>query len=97
VNWKRRALVPILSLALIVGACGDDGEAEAEREQVVQMLERLNKSRILALCITDQWDGEYAPEDLQPMIDARGDFSSVNFQLIEDLVLAEQACAKKDS
>lgn len=96
-NWKRRALVPILSLALIVGACGDDGEAAEQREQVVQMLERLNKSRILAICIADQWGGEYTPEDLQPMIDARGDFSSVNFQLIEDLVVAEQECGKEDS
>ena len=95
-NWKRRALVPILLLALVVGACGDDGEAEAQREQVVQMLERINKSRILASCIADEWDGQYTAEDLQPLIDARNDYSSVDFDLIEDLVLAEQECSKKD-
>lgn len=96
-NWKRCALVPILSLALVVGACGGDGESEEEREAVVQMLERLNKSRILASCIADEWDGLYTAEDLQPMIDARNDFSGVDFELIEDMVLAEQKCAKDDS
>lgn len=96
-TWKRRALIPLLTLALALGACGGDGESEADREAVVQMLERLNKSRIMASCIADQWDGEYAAEDLQPMIDARGDFSSVDFQLIEDLVLAEQECSRDDS
>ena len=97
-TWKRRALVPILSLALAFGACGGDGESEEEREAVVQMLERLNKSRILALCIADEWDGLYTAEDLQPMIDARGAFSGdVDFELIEDMVLAERKCAKEDS
>lgn len=93
-TWKRRALVPILSLALVVGACGDAGESAQEREAVVQMLERLNKSRILAVCIADEWNGLYAAEDLQPMIDSRGDFSTVSFQLIEDIVVAERDCKK---
>ncbi|NND02259.1 MAG: hypothetical protein HKN91_05680 [Acidimicrobiia bacterium] len=96
-NWKRRALVPILSFALIVGACGDEGETPEQREGVVQMLERLGKSRILASCITEQLDGTYTAEDLQPMIDSRGDFSTVDFQLLEDLVLAERKCNEDDS
>ncbi len=95
-TWKRRALVPILSLALVSGACGGGGESPEDREAVVQMLERLNKSRILALCIADDWDGQYTAADLQPMIDARGNFGGVDFQLIEDMVLAEQKCTKGD-
>lgn len=93
VTRKRRALIAVSALALALSSCGGGGESDEQREAVVGMLERLGRSRIVAECIAEEWDGMYTQQDLQPMIDARGDMSNVDFQLIEDLVSAEADCS----
>lgn len=93
---KRRALLPVLVLVFGLAACGGGGESDEARAAVVQMLERLGNGRNLAECIAEQLDGIYTEEDLQPLIDARGDFSTVDFVLLENLVKAEIACTPDD-
>lgn len=97
VTRKRRALIAVLTLVLALTACGDDGESSEERAAVVQMLERLGNGRTLAECMAEQFGGVYAEEDFQPMIDARGDFTSVDFELLEDIVNAQTRCTEDDS
>ena len=36
-------------------------------------------------------------EDFQPLIDGRGDYGKVDFQLLEDMVTAERRCTEDDS
>lgn len=93
VTTKRRALIPMLTLALALTACGGDGVSQEDREELVQMLERLGNGRILAQCVADEFEGVYEAADMQQMIDARNDFSTVDFLLIEDYVKAQKACA----
>lgn len=90
-NRTKRLLTSALAVGLALTACGGDGGAEL-RAEVTQMLERLGRGPNLAECIAERFDGKYAAADFQPMIEARGDLSAVNFQLTEDLVLAERAC-----
>ena len=92
VTLKRRALISVSAIALALSACGGGGESDADREAVVQMIERLGQSRQVAECMAEEWDGEYVAEDLQPMIDARGDMSTVDFQLIEAFTTAQSNC-----
>lgn len=61
------------------------------------MLERLGYGPILADCMVEQLEGVYTEEDLQPLIDGRGDYSGVDFVLLENLVKAEMACEPDDS
>lgn len=81
-----------MTLALTLTACGGGGPSVEDRDQLVQMLERLGNGRNLSECIADEFEGVYVAEDMQPMIDARNDFSTVDFQLLEDMGKARKAC-----
>ena len=93
---RRRALIPLLLIVLSLTGCGDDGESAEEREIVVQMLERLGYGRSVSECMADEFDGAYGQEDLQTMIDARGDMGTVNLQLVEDVSVALSECTSSD-
>lgn len=93
---SRRAIIPVLLVALSLAGCGDDGESAEEREIVVQMLERLGYGRNVSECMAEEFDGAYGQEDLQTMIDARGDFGTVNLQLVEDVSVALSECTSSD-
>lgn len=89
---KRKALIAVFALIFSLSACGDPGESPEDKDAVVQMLERLGHGRAVAECMAKEFDGKYKEADLQPLIDARGDFTTVDFDLVEDLVNARTAC-----
>ena len=93
VTRKRRALLAVLAFVLALTGCGDDGETDEQREAVVQILERLGKSRVLSECIAEEWEGLYVADDLQPLIDSLRTNETVDFKLVEDLVSAEATCS----
>ena len=92
VTRTRRLLTTAVALALALTGCGDDGESPEERAEVVRMLERLTYGRNLSECMADEFDGEVTIEQLQSVIDARGDLSGVDFELTETLIRARDAC-----
>jgi hypothetical protein len=98
VTRTRRYLVVCLALALTLAltGCGDDGESAEERAEVVRMLERLSYGRNLAQCMADEFDGEVTIEQLQSVINARGDLSGIDFELTETMVRARVACEADD-
>ena len=97
VRRNRRVLIPVIALALVLTACGDAGESEEERAEVVQMLERLRYGRNLARCMAEQFDGDVTIEQLQSVIDARDDLSAIDFELTETMVRARTTCEEDDS
>ncbi len=60
------------------------------------MLERLGRSRTVAACMADEFDGEYEAADFQPLIDGRGDYTDVDLVLLEQMVSAERKCTDDD-
>jgi ABC-type glycerol-3-phosphate transport system substrate-binding protein len=94
---RSRFTLWALALALVLAACGGDDESEASRAAVAEMLERLGRPPAVAHCMADEFDGTYGAGDFQPVIDARGDYATVDFQLLEDMVVAERDCTEDDS
>lgn len=96
VTGTRRLLITAVALALTLAGCGDDGETPEERAEVVRMLERLNYGRNAAECMADEFDAEVTIEQLQSVIDARGDLSGVDFELTETIIRARDTCENDD-
>lgn len=92
VTRTRRFLIASLALALALTGCGDDGESAEERAEVVRMLERLSYGRNASECMADEFDGDVTIEQLQSVIDARGDLSGIDFELTETIIRARDAC-----
>ena len=93
---RNRFTIWTLALALLAPACGGDGESDADRSATAQMLERLGRSPAVAECMVNEFEGTYAAEDFQPLIDGRGDYGNVDFQLLEDMAVAERECTEDD-
>ena len=56
------------------------------------MLERLSYGRNAAECMAAEFDGEVTIEQLQSVIDARGDLTKVDFELTETIIRARDDC-----
>ncbi len=97
VSPRRGVVAAALLAAALVTACGGGGQSDEERAAVVEMLERLGRGPRLAQCMAEQFDGEVSVAELQTVIDARGDFTNVNFELVETIVVAEQDCSEEQS
>jgi hypothetical protein len=89
---RSRIVAWALVLALPAAGCGGDGQSDADREAVAVMLERLGRSHLIAECMVDEFDGTYEAADFQPLIDGRGDYTSVDLVLLQDLTTAERKC-----
>lgn len=89
---RSRIAAWVLALALPAAACGGGGPSAAELDAVSQMLERLGRSPAVAECMAGELGEDYAADDFQPLIDGRGDYTGVDFKLLEDMVVAERAC-----
>lgn len=96
VNNRLRFLVPLLILALTLVGCGDDGESPEQRAEVVELLERLAYGPRLADCMAEEFDGTVTAEQLQTVIDARGELANVDFELTETIVRARDACQEDE-
>ena len=94
---RTRITALALALALLAVGCGDDGQSDADRGAVSDMLERLGRSRLVAECMVEEFDGTYGADDFQPLIDGRGDYTGVDLQLLEDMVVAEHACTEVET
>ena len=93
---RSRVAVCALAVALLAAGCGDSGQSETEREAAVEMLERLGRSPDVATCMIEEFDGKYEAADFQPLIDGRGDYGNVDFELLEDMVVAERDCTEDE-
>jgi hypothetical protein len=96
VTRTRRFLSAAVAIALGLTGCGDDGESAEERAEVVRMLERLSYGRSAAECMAGEFDGEVTIDQLQAVINARGDLSGIDFELTETIVRARDACEADD-
>jgi len=94
---RSRFTIWALALTLLAAACGGGEESEADQAATAEMLERLGRPPAVAKCMVEEFDGAYEAADLQPLIDGRGDYSMVDFQLLEDMVVAERACTEVET
>lgn len=92
---KSRLLVSAVVLALAATACGG-GESDEDRAALMEMLARLSKGPNLAECMVEEFDGEYTAEDLEVIVNARGNLTTVDFSLVEAMVVAERNCTETD-
>lgn len=93
---RSRVTVCALALALLAPGCGDSGQSETEQAAAAEMLERLGRSPAVATCMIEEFDGKYEAADFQPLIDGRGDYGNVDFELLEDMVIAERDCTEDE-
>ncbi len=94
---RTRLTAWVAALAVATAGCGGGGESDADRAAVAEMLQRLGRSPAIARCMVAEFDGAYEAEDFQPLIDGRGDYGKVDFQLLEDMVMAERRCNEDDT
>lgn len=89
---KRRLVVAAVTLALATSACGRGGESEEDRAALVERIQRLTANKKVAQCVADEFDGDYTIEDIDLFIAARGDLTTVDFGLVEDMSVARTKC-----
>jgi hypothetical protein len=94
---RSRFTIWALALTLPASACGGGGESDADRAATAEMLERLGRPPVVAECMVEEFDGKYEAADFQPLIDGRGDYSMIDFQLLEDVAVAERACTEVET
>ena len=87
----------VAAWAVLTAGCGGGGESDVDRAAIAEMLQRLGRSPAIARCMVAEFEGTYVAEDFQPLIDGRGDYGKVDFQLLEDMVTAERRCTEDDS
>ena len=96
VNSRIRFGLPALALCLALSGCGDPGESPEERQEVIVMLERLGRTGPVAECMAEEFNGEVTIDQLQEMINARGDYSTLDLSLIERVFTAQAECTVSD-